>query len=81
MKITGGQKTEGFDGSSFPSAEVWFESTVQTIIYIQVYLWYDMVFCTITSPSLHKHKDDMVVLYCKCVGDGGLGSSPRHFLS
>ena len=31
-----GKKTEGC-GGSFPSAEVWFKSTFQTIFYIQVY--------------------------------------------
>ena len=38
-------------------------------------------FCTIESASLQKHIDDMVVLYCKYVneGGGGLGVLPQTF--
>ena len=36
-------------------------------------------FCTIESASLQKHIDDMVVLYCKCVDEGGLGVLPQTF--
>ena len=36
-------------------------------------------FCTFESASLQKHIDDMVVLYCKCVDEGGLGVLPQKF--
>ena len=35
----------------------------------------------IESASLQKHIDDMVVLYCKYVDEGGLGVLPLNFLS
>ena len=71
------KKTEGCGGSS-PSADV--IDFPDNYLYIQAFFRWGMVFCTIASPSLHKHKDDIVVLYCNCVG-GGRGSSPRRFLS
>ena len=49
-------------GGYFHSAEVWFKSTFQRIIYIQVYFRYGMVFCTIESASLYKHIDDIMVV-------------------
>ena len=36
-------------------------------------------FWTIEIASLQKHIDDMVVLYCKYVDEGGLGVLPQKF--
>ena len=36
-------------------------------------------FCTLESTAQQKHIDDMVVLYCKYVDEGGLGVLPQHF--
>ena len=63
------KKMEGC-GGLFPAAEVhvWFESTYQTNIYIQVYFrGRGMVFCTIACPSLHN----FTVLILSGRGSGG----------
>ena len=60
----GRKKTEGCGGSS-PSADVIdFPDNYLHTSFFFARAW---SFCTIASLSLHKHKDYMVVLYCKCV--------------
>ena len=57
-KRGGGEKTGG--GVSFPFAGVWFKSTFQTIIYIQIIFGRAWSFVQLQVP-LSTHTDDMVV--------------------
>ena len=73
-----GEYTKKTDGcsASFRSAEVFFKSTFQTIIYLHTSLFpvEGWVFCIIASLFLHKYTDDMVVVW-----GGGLGVLHQKF--